>query len=125
MRRSYKLDRYDDMIADRAAGMTYRQIGEKYGVTRQRVGQICGAHNRYNFRVIKCDGCVYKNLREWMNHNSVSRSELLQRIGVNPTELNMSAFRYHLRGAKGMSEEVISGLMKETGLSREALFQVG
>lgn len=117
--------RYDEIVADRTAGMTYAQIGEKYGITRQRVGQIFGKHNRHNYRVVKKDGCIYINLREWMNQNFVNRAELLQKIGVEPTVTNMNVFRFHLRGLNGMSEEVISGLMRETGLSREKLFQIG
>lgn len=119
-------DRYDDMLKDRASGMTYAQIGRKYGVTRQRIGQICGKYNKYNFRVVKDNGCVYKNLRKWMNENSVGRAELLRKIGVAPEDINehtLRAFRRILTGKSEMSEEVAGRLAAITGMRYEVILE--
>lgn len=122
------VDRYDEMWADREAGMTYDQIGKKHGVSRQRVYQICGHRNRLNFRVVKEDGCVYKNLREWMNANSVTRFELAERSGADPRYMNsasMNRFRQAMLGRVDFPEEVVSAMVKITGMSREKLFELG
>ena len=128
MKESKGYDRYYEMLKDRAAGMTYEQIGKKHGITRQRVGQICGQYNKYNFRVIKDDGCIYKNLRKWMNDNSMSRAELLQKIGFNSVSSNsvvMNNFRKMLLGKRTMSEDVVGRLAVVTGMTYEAVLEVG
>lgn len=126
MRKSQGCDRYDEMLKDRAAGMTYEQIGRKHGVTRQRVGQICGQYNKYNFRVIKGDGCIYKNLRKWMNDNSISRSELLKKLGVESINNSvMQSFRLMLLGRRDMPEDIVGRLAVVTSMNYEAVLEVG
>ena len=66
----------------RDQGMTYQQIGEVCGVSRQRIGQILGKWNPNNFHVIT-DSCIYPNLRKWMNDNKVSRAEFCRRMGYD------------------------------------------
>lgn len=125
MRSTYNYNRNDDMLEDRAAGMTYEEIGTKYGVSRQRVGQICGKWNKYYFKVIKKDGCVYVNLRNWMNENSVSRNELARRMGMEPTGETLARLRSYLTGRNNPPKTYIDRLIKATGMNYEMLFEVG
>lgn len=124
MRTTY-YSRNDEMLDDRAAGMTYAEIGAKYGISRQRVGQICGKRNKYCFRVIKKDGCVYVNLRDWMNENSVSRNELVRKMGMKPNGETMSRLRSYLTGTNNPSKTYIDRLITATGMDYETLFEVG
>lgn len=117
--------RREEMLQDRAAGMTYAEIGQKHGVSRQRIGQICGRWNKYYFKVIKKDGCVYVNLRNWMNENSVSRSELVRRMGLDPCGETLSRMRSYLSGRNNPPKAYIDRLISATGMSYEQLFEIG
>lgn len=125
MRTTYKYDRNEDMLDDRAAGMTYAEIGAKYGVSRQRVGQICGKWNKYYFRVIKREGCVFVNLRDWMNENNISRNELVRRMGMEPTGETLTRLRSYLTGTNNPPKTYIDRLITATGMDYETLFEVG
>ena len=125
MAREEKYERNLCMLEDRESGMTYEEIARKHGVTRQRVGQICGKWNKYYFRVIKKDGCVFVNLRNWMNDNSISRAELMRRMGLQVNGENLARLRTVLTGHANPRKEYIDGLIQATGMTYEDLFEVG
>lgn len=118
-------DRYDEMMKDRAAGMTYEQIGKKHGVSRQRVGQMIGRSNKYCFRVIKKDGCKFINLRNWMNENSISRNELVRMMGFIPNGETMARIRAYLSGLSNPPKTYIDRMIEATGMDYETLFEIG
>ena len=60
--------------------MTYQEIADKYGVSRQVVGQACGKANPCRFRFWKDTACIYPNVRNWLNDNKISKSELVRRL---------------------------------------------
>lgn len=107
--------------ADRAKGMTYRQIAEKYGVSTQRVQQVCCKHYPYRFRVIT-DKCVYPNLRDWMNRNRISRNELLRRMGESVHPEKIARLSDCMNGKYEPRKSMIDKLIKATGMSYEVLF---
>lgn len=117
--------RADQFRADRARGMTYAQIANKHGVSKQRVGQVCGTKVQNQFRAISADGCVYKNLRNWMNQNQISRNELMRRMGFQTGGKQMDALRRCMKGISNPSKEFIDKMMEATGMSYEILFEVG
>lgn len=128
MREEQRFDRVSGMIEDRLAGMTYAEIGVKYGISRQRVGQIYGKYNKYNFKAIKESGCIYRNLRDWMNKNSVERADLLRRIYGRPVELTsavMQKFYAILVGRSPMLEEMVGRIAIITGLTYEEVLEIG
>lgn len=121
-------DRVAVMVRDRAAGMTYEQIGEKHGVTRQRVGQLISKWNKYNFKVIKTDGCAYKNLRKWMNDHCIDRPELARAVGVSSDPIGgyeMQNFRYMLLGRRKFPDDILKKMMAVTGLNRDQILERG
>lgn len=116
-----KHPRADLYIAAREQGMTYAQIAEKYGVSKQTVGQVCGKAQPYMFRAVT-ENCVYPNLRRWMNDNKVSIKELLRMMGKTPyvnTCKNMSGY---LRGENDPPKVIIDDMLKATGLTYEEMF---
>lgn len=128
MREEQRFDRVSGMIEDRLAGMTYAEIGVKYGISRQRVGQIYGKYNKYNFKAIKESGCIYRNLRDWMNKNSVDRADLLRRIYGRPVELTAAAmqkFYAILVGRSPMPEEMAHRIAATTGITYEDILEIG
>lgn len=114
-----------DMRKDRVAGMTYAQIGEKYGLSKQRVGQLIGHSNKYCFRVIKKEGCKFVNLRNWMNKNSISRNELARMMGLVPDGETMARIRSYMTGASKPPKNYIDMMIEATGMDYETLFEVG
>lgn len=118
-------DRVSEMINDRRAGMTYEQIGEKHGVSRQRVGQLIGKSNKYCFRVIKENGCKFVNLRRWMNENHISRNELARMMGYCPSGETMNRIRSYLSGTNDPPKAYIDKMIEATGMDYQTLFEIG
>ena len=121
-------DRIESMVNDRAAGMTYAQIGAKYGVSRQRIGQVYKKYNKYNFKAIKECGCVYINVRDWMNKNSVDRAALLQMVYENmnePTTAELQRLYSIMLGKVVMPNEMTRKIAEITGLSCKAVLEIG
>ena len=110
------------IIALREQGMTYQQIADKVGVSKQYIAQICGKRNPRHFRVITEEGCIYPNLRAWMNDNKVSRRELLRRMGRLAWPVNSQMLSRYLRGEDSPRKEVIDAMLKATGLTYEFMF---
>jgi transcriptional regulator with XRE-family HTH domain len=121
MPRRHKFDKRK-ILELREQGYTYQEIGEELGCTKQYIGQICGKYNPNRFQFITESGCVYPNLRKWMNENKISRKELIRRSGIYETA-NSS---YHLTGIlEGKSQPpkpTIDKLIAATGMPYEVLF---
>lgn len=113
------------MRRDRDAGMTYAQIGEKHGVSRQRVGQLIGHSNKYCFRVVKKEGCKFVNLRNWMNNNSISRNELVRMMGLTPNGETLAKIRAYMSGMSNPPKLYIDKMIEATGMDYETLFEIG
>lgn len=114
-----------DMRKDRAAGLTYAQIGEKYGLSKQRVGQLIGHSNKYYFKVIKRSGCKFVNLRNWMNENSISRNEFARMMGLIPSGPTLARIRSYMTGECTPPKHYIDMMLKATGMDYETFFEVG
>lgn len=107
----------------RERGLTYAEIAEMFGVSKQRVAQTCGKHQPKHFQHITEKGCIYPNLRKWMNENKVSKYDLVRRMGfVNSQSAASVALREHMIGKIEMKKSYIDKLLKVTGLSYEVLF---
>ena len=105
----------------REQGMKYRDIAEQLGVSYQRVAQICGKSNPSRFRPVS-DTCIYKNLKEWMNANKVSKREIIRRMGFAyhvTTEHQISSM---LLGKYQPRKDYIDRLLLVTGMTYEELF---
>ena len=64
--------KFEEKVKLREQGMTYAQIADKLGISKQAVAQALSQYNPKQFRFIKETTCIYKGLREWMNKNKVS-----------------------------------------------------
>lgn len=113
----------EQILEDRAAGMTYKEIGEKYGISRQRVCEICKGRTPKNFHYVTDEGCVYPNLRAWMNENLVSRSEFIRRSKFEFCPGNTLKFSAIMRGEiTDVRKNWIDEMLRITGMSYEMLF---
>ena len=109
--------------AEREKGMTYKQIAEKYGVSHQAVSQACGRGDPRYFRIVTEEGCIYTNLRKWMNKNEVSFAELLRRMGKERASGNLTRLHEQLRGKVELKKSTIDQLIAVTGIRYEKLFK--
>lgn len=108
--------------AEEAKGLSRREIAEKYGVSVQMVHQACGKHDPGHFRKITEKGCVYPNLRNWMNENKVGYLELLRRMGIFPVNQNLNTHKKWLSGVCDPRKETIDKMIAITGIPYEKLF---
>lgn len=110
---------------ERDKGLSYQQIADKYGVTRQNVGIACGKANPNLFQFHPEKRVVFPNLRKWMNDNKISTSELTRRLGLEASSANMSRVRLILRGGGNPRRTTINKLMEVTGMTYDVLFAEG
>lgn len=106
----------DLYLADRAKGMTYRQIGEKYGVTYQSVYITCRNVDGTYKTVIGPKGCIYPNLRAWLNQDRERSKRFFQ-------AMKGCAIREILKGAQMPKKNAIDKMLALTGMTYEELFQ--
>jgi transcriptional regulator with XRE-family HTH domain len=113
------------MVDDRDAGMTYKQIAEKHGCSVQYVGRVVGKYNPKNFHAVTETGCIYPNLIKWMNDNKISASELVRRMYLEPLPDNINRLRNVMRGHSNPRKDYIDRMMAATGMTYQKLFKEG
>lgn len=109
---------------ERAKGLTYQQIAEKYGVSYQAVMNACGKAREGSFRGWTPERCIYPNLRNWLNENKVSLTEFIRRMDLAPSGTTTSRFGDYFRGTCYPGKGVIDRMLKVTGLTYEQLWEV-
>lgn len=110
-------------LAARDSGMTYEEIAIMFGVSKQRVHQVCGKYNPCRFQFISEKGCIYPNWRNWMNENKVSRYELARRMGLIDSQTNyVMTISAYMKGEWEPKKWFIDKLLEATGLKYEVLF---
>ena len=119
MKRSHP--RTDMARALRDTGLTYREIAEKMGISRQCVAQMCGKSDTSHF-VKFSDAVVYPNLRKWLNENKVSMAEFIRRCGYTSVSNEYQYFSRWMHGRVDPTKRIIDACIKATGMTYEELF---
>lgn len=99
----------------RAEGKTYREIGEKLGVTRQRAKQLAQYIPGNGLHLYALREIPYKGLREWMLTNVVSIAELGRLCGCSVERA--------VKGG-GCQKYTVDAILRVTGLDYETCFKV-
>lgn len=105
----------------RDQGLKYREIAEKFGVSKQYVCMVCSKRNPAYFTPID-DKCIYPKLRDWMNENKISRNEFVRRMGLTTHTGNISRFGSYLMGEAYPRKQYIDKMLDVTGMTYEELF---
>lgn len=113
-------ERDQKILEDRKAGMTAAQLGEKYGISYQRVCQIIGPVRPRRFHAQK-DG-YYPNLTKWMNENKITAVTLAEMIYGYRCSGNETRVRDWLRGRTDPRKRTIDIVLQITGMSYEVAF---
>lgn len=117
-----KGERRQAIIADRLTGLSCQQVANKHGVSRQYVSQCCvGVFPKYFHKATK-EGCVYRNLRKFINENRITKTELVRRCGLTAHGSNLEYLERFMKGQGDPRKSYIDRLLKVTGLSYEELF---
>ena len=86
MKEDQRFDRIAGMIEDRLAGMTYEEIGNKYGISRQRVGQIYGKYNTSPKDKLVFDLTYINQYSVWLDIKLIFRTLLVLLTPDSSTE---------------------------------------
>lgn len=117
-----KMSTLEEKKALRDQGLTYQEIADRLGISRQAVNMSLAGYNPRLFRHVTETGCIYPNLRRWMNDNKVSPRELTRRIGYEPFQGNIVRTENRLRGSLEMKKSFIDGVLRVTGMKYEEAF---
>ena len=107
-----KVDMY---LEDRERGMTYQEIAEKYGISRQAAHMSCMQAGGISYNPISERGCIWPNLRKWLNADKERQDRFFQAT-------NYCCIRHILSGKQQPKKNVIDHMMKITGMTYEELF---
>lgn len=116
------MDREQEMRKMRNQGVSYREIGEKFGLSKQRIYQIIGESNGY-YRYITEEQCAYIGIREWLNHNKVNVTEFCRRVYGKYFTATYFRFTQCLRGKYHFKKPMIDKILSLTGLTYEEAFK--
>ena len=100
-----------EMCRMRIEGKTFREIGEAFGVSKQRVEQILA---KVLYKRGKRGHCVFPKVADWMDehdHTIVSFAKLL--------DMKYYTVLSYVRGRYRPSLEFVSTVVKKCGLSWE------
>lgn len=108
------------MFEMRLRGCTLQEIGDKFGVTRERVRQILSEAIRQ--RNTNMDEIIYVNIAKWLKQNEISLSKFSKMLDPKAN----SSTRLKNKLTKSKSELKISQIKKIleiTGMSFEEAFE--
>lgn len=114
--------KYEMYRRERERGLTYAEIAQKYGVSRQNVCMACCKSNPARFQYHGKEKIIYPNLRNWMNNNKISMNEMLRRLGLGVSYKNAQRLRGNFGGKTQPRKLTIDKLIEITGMPYEQLF---
>ena len=117
------MKKYELYRTERDKGLTYQQIADKYGVSKQNVAQACQGKQKKHFRFWNTSSCVYPNVRKWLNENQIRCSDLLHRLGLECLCNNYRRIENYLSGKNDPPKRTVDKFLSITGLSYEQFFE--
>lgn len=117
------MKKYDIYREERAKGLSYKEIADKYGVSKQNVAIACGKSQKWNFRYWTATGCIYPNVRKWLNENQITTRELIHRLGIDYHNTTCARIRSYLIGHCYPPKMIIDKFLSVTGLTYEEFFE--
>ena len=111
----------------RKQGMTYREIGECFGVTYEGIRLVL-AHmepqERY-FRAVTEKRCIYPGIREWMNQEKISPRRLAAMMGYSTYTGVVRSLGDRLSGRAEIRIGDIRNILRISGMTFEEAFGDG
>lgn len=114
------------MFEMRIRGCTLQEIGDEYGITRERVRQIMQSSISRSTSMIRGrEGIIYPNISKWLKDNDVSLEEFKSALQIeqNLKYKNATRLSHILKGKGEFSMSEIRGILKITNMTFEEAFQ--
>lgn len=105
-----------DMFSMRLDGYSLQEIGDKYGVTRERVRQIFEAASKCSTSSTR--RCIYPNIAKWMTDNGYSQKDIAKMAGYSQSHISSI-----LTGRTRPSFGFIKAITVASGMTFEVAFQ--
>ena len=112
----------DEKRALREQGFSYTEIARQLGISKQAVQQGLAEQDMRYFQFVTEKGCIYPNIRKWMNDNRVSVSEIARRMGLLPHSCTSARIRSYLTGRVSPNKPTIDKILSITNLTYEQAF---
>ena len=104
-----------DAFTMRLNGYTMQEIGDKYGLTRERIRQMFAAVTTESG--ISRKNYIYPNISDWMIDNNVSQYDLCKKLGCQQATISS-----YLTGRKNPSFAFINLMLELTKMPYEVAF---
>ena len=115
------------MFEMRVKGATLQEIGDKFGITRERVRQILKSTiSRETSMIRGREGIIYPNISKWLKDNDISISEFTEMLGKNKeTPKSVCRISHILKGKtkQGFTMPEIRIVLEVTGMTFEKAFE--
>lgn len=113
---------FEEKKALREQGLSYTEIARRLGISKQAVQQGLASRDVRYFQFVTEKGCIYPNIRKWMNDNRISVSEIARRMGLIPHSSTCERIRGYLTGANDPNKFTIDRILAITNLTYEQAF---
>ena len=111
-----KQDKIDAFVM-RLDGYTLQQIGDKFGVTKERIRQIVGNNVTTENRIDRTEKIIYPNIKKWAIAHNKTPHQIYMDINCSKSTKWLT-----VHGSYGPSLESIKKILNYTGLTFEEAF---
>lgn len=113
-----------EMFSMRLDGATFQEIGDKFGLTKQRVEQILNFRSGYGYKksIKNSEKCIYKGLSDYIYRENLTLGELTEIIGMKCSTTELAKKR--ITGVRPFKINEIRKILKITGMTFEECFSL-
>ena len=111
MTKEQKMQAYK-MLLD---GCTAEEVGNKFGITRQRVCQLFPIKKLR--KEMASESCIFPNISKWMEQNDYGYTDIAKMC-----DFQVHKIQYSLKNDANITKLLIDRLLKITGMTYEEAF---
>lgn len=112
-----------EMFSMRLDGCTLQEIGNKFGISRERVRKILESTVQKESQMKKArEKVIYPNIAKWMGKNQISMGDFAGLIGLAESPGNQLRLSRKLQGGIGLRIVDIKKILNVTGMTFEEAF---
>lgn len=115
------------MFEMRVKGCTLQEIGDRYGITRERVRQILQSITSRSTSMVRGrEGIIYPNIKKWLKDNDISIGEFAKLLGKeeNIKMKTHTRLSHILKGKGDFTMTEVRSVLKVTDMTFEQAFKI-